>query len=251
MMREWEVMAGYGWAQDGARMAWAAAVTAGFAILGYAVHGVNRSGAAAGAAVCFALFACAGPGAFVALLALFVITWLATRVGRARKQRLGTAERGEGRRASQVLANLGVAAACAVVYATRGELLWLVAMAAAMAEAAADTVSSELGQAFSRRALLITSLETVPPGTDGGVSIRGTASGVVAAVLMSTVCVTTGVIPQKWAGIAAVAGVAGMLMDSLLGAWFERARRMSNDAVNLAGTFTAAVVGAAAAGWRG
>lgn len=244
-------MTGYAWAQDGVRMAWVAAVTAGFAVLGYAVRGVNRSGAVAGAAVCFALFAAAGPGAFAALLAVFVITWIATRVGRARKVRLGTAERGEGRRASQVLANLGVAAGCAALYAVRGEALWLVAMAAAMAEAAADTVSSELGQAFSRRALLITSLETVPPGTDGGISIRGTASGVLAAGLVGAVCAAAGLIPQRLAAVAAVAGVAGMLVDSLLGACFERSRQMSNDAVNFAGTITAAVLGAVVAGWRG
>jgi len=244
-------MTGYAWAQDGARMAWVAGVTAGFAILGYAVRGVNRSGAMAGAAVCLALFGAAGPGAFAALLAVFVITWIATRVGRARKVRLGTAERGEGRRASQVLANLGVAAGCAALYALRGEAFWLVAMAAAMAEAAADTVSSELGQAFSRRALLITSLETVPPGTDGGISIRGTASGVLAAGLVGAVCAAAGLIPQRLAAVAAVAGVAGMLVDSLLGACFERSRQMSNDAVNFAGTITAAVLGAVVAGWRG
>ena len=232
-------------------MAWVAGVTAGFAILGYAVRGVNRSGAMAGAVVCLALFGAAGPGAFAALLAVFVITWIATRVGRARKVRLGTAERGEGRRASQVLANLGVAAGCAALYALRGEAFWLVAMAAAMAEAAADTVSSELGQAFSRRALLITSLETVPPGTDGGISIRGTASGVLAAGLVGAVCAAAGLIPQRLAAVAAVAGVAGMLVDSLLGACFERSRQMSNDAVNFAGTITAAVLGALVAGWRG
>lgn len=244
-------MTGYAWAQDGMRVAWVGGVTVAFAALGYGVRGVNRSGAVAGAVVCFALFAAAGPGAFAALLAVFVITWIATRVGRARKVRLGTAERGEGRRASQVLANLGVATGCVVLYALRGEALWLVAMAAAMAEASADTVSSELGQAFSRRALLITSLETVPPGTDGGISIRGTASGVLAAVLVGAVCATAGLIPQRSAAVAAVAGVVGMLVDSLLGARFERARQMSNDAVNFAGTITAALLGAVVAGWRG
>jgi uncharacterized protein (TIGR00297 family) len=189
------------------------------------------------------LFAAAGPRAFFALLALFVVTWIATRVGRSRKQRLGTAERGEGRRASQVLANLAAAALCALLYAVRGEGWWLLASAAAMAEAAADTVSSELGQAFSRRALLITSLETVPPGTDGGISIRGTASGVLAACVMSAVCVAAGMIPARWGSIAAAAGVCGMLVDSLLGAWLERGGVVGNDAVNFASTVVAAVLG--------
>jgi uncharacterized protein (TIGR00297 family) len=189
------------------------------------------------------LFVAAGPGAFVALLTLFIVTWVATRVGRSRKQRLGTAERREGRSASQVLANLGAAAICAVLFAVRGEAWWLLASSAAMAEAAADTVSSELGQAFSRRALLITSLETVPPGTDGGVSIRGTAAGVFAAGIMSAVCAAAGIIPGHWAPLAAAAGVCGMIVDSLLGASLERGGRVGNDVVNFASTVTAAVLG--------
>lgn len=225
-------------------MALAGAITALFAGLGYAVHGVNRSGAVAGAVVCFALFAAAGPAAFVALLTLFIVTWVATRVGRSKKQRLGTAERREGRSASQVLANLGAGAACAVLYAVRGESWWLLASAAAMAEAAADTVSSELGQAFSRRAFLITSFENVPPGTDGGISIRGTASGVLAACVMSAVCVASGMIPLRGGSIAAAAGVCGMLVDSLLGASLERGGLVGNDSVNFLSTLVAAALGA-------
>jgi uncharacterized protein (TIGR00297 family) len=240
-------MAGIWWAQDAPHWAVAGAITALFALIGYAVRGVNASGALAGAAVCLALIVGAGPGAFVTLLALFVMTWIATRVGRSRKQRLGTAERPAGRNASQVLANLGVAAAGALLYGARGDSVFLIASAAAMAEAAADTVSSELGQAFSRRALLITSLERVPPGTDGGVSLRGTASGMVASLAMGAVAATAGMIPQHVVGVVAVAGVLGMLFDSLLGAWLERAHRLGNDSVNFAGTLTAALVGAALA----
>jgi uncharacterized protein (TIGR00297 family) len=132
---------------------------------------------------------------------------------------------------------------CAVFYAVRSEPLLLLAASAAMAEAAADTVSSELGQAFSRRALLITSLQTVPPGTDGGVSIRGTASGVLAAGVMSAVCVAAGMIPVRWASVAVLAGVCGMLVDSLLGASLERGGRLSNDSVNFASTVAAAMLG--------
>ena len=101
----------------------------------------------------------------------------------------------------------------------------------------------ELGQAFSRRALLITNLEPVPPGTDGGVSIRGTAAGVAAALVIGAVCASAGMIPQRGAIIVAVAGVFGMLADSLLGAWLEREHRLGNNAVNLAGTAVAALCG--------
>jgi uncharacterized protein (TIGR00297 family) len=195
--------------------------------------------------VCFTLFASAGPGAFAALLFLFMVTWVATRVGRARKQRLGTAERGEGRTALQVFANLGTAAACAVLHAVSRESALLLALAAALAEAAADTVSSECGQAFRENARLITTLEPVPAGTDGGITLTGTLAGLGAAFALSLVCVLTGVLPASWLWISAVAGVLGMLVDSYLGAWFERPGRLGNDAVNFISTVAAAALAAA------
>jgi uncharacterized membrane protein len=84
-----------------------ALVTLLFAPLARAVRGVSLSGAIAGGVVCFVLYASAGFGAFVLLMLLFVLTWAATRLGYQRKQKLGTAEKKEGRTASQVLANVG------------------------------------------------------------------------------------------------------------------------------------------------
>ncbi len=48
--------------------------------------------------------------AIVPILALLVLTSLATRFGRSRKEKLGTAEERHGRGAAQVCANLGFAA---------------------------------------------------------------------------------------------------------------------------------------------
>src|ERR1700674_2518413 len=87
---------------------WAAiAVTIAFTAIARYIRGVSRSGALAGALVCFLLYACAGPGAIVALLSVFVLAWVTTRFGSQRKQRLKIAEKQDGRSASQVLANLG------------------------------------------------------------------------------------------------------------------------------------------------
>ena len=69
----------HGWASTPERLAIAAGVTLGFAVLAYALRGVNRSGALAGALACFLLFASAGPSAFATLAALFVMTWASTR----------------------------------------------------------------------------------------------------------------------------------------------------------------------------
>ena len=231
------------WALTPLRFGFVLVVTVAFAGVGHLVRGVSRSGAIAGGVVCFVLFACVGPGAFAALFSLFAVTWLATRMGRARKLRLGTAERGEGRTASQVLANLGVATLCAAMFAWRGSPYLLLAMAAALAEAAADTVSSECGQACSDSAHLITTFERVPAGTDGGITWVGILAGAGGALLVSAVCLLAGV-PAQWVWIPAVSGVLGMLADSYLGAWVERRGRMGNDGVN----FTSTAIATAFAG---
>jgi len=89
--------------------------------------------------------------------------------GRAKKERLGTAESRRGRSASQVAANLGVAAIA--IQCSRAVLVidsrWFaqttlspafaLRMAlAALAEAAADTASSEVGQVFGGLPRMIT-----------------------------------------------------------------------------------------------
>ncbi len=233
----------------GGRLWASAVVTLGFAVLARWIRGVSPSGAVAGAVVCFLLYAGAGPGAFFALVSVFGLTWITTRLGHQQKQRLGTAEKTEGRKASQVLANLGVAAASAALYtASRGNPVFLLAMAAALSEAAADTVSSEIGQTGSQRVRLITTWEPVPAGTDGGVSVAGTIAGIAAAAVVSAVACFTGLLPWRWFGIALTAAVLGMVADSFLGAWLERKQLLNNDAVNFLSTLLAA--GSAAAWLR-
>jgi uncharacterized protein (TIGR00297 family) len=121
-------------------------------------------------------------------------------------------------------------------------------MAAALAEAAADTVSSELGQATRQRARLITTWEDVPAGTDGGVSAIGTLGGIGAALVVSAVCTLSGLVPWRCLAIVMTAAVVGMLADSFLGAWLERRHLLNNDAVNFLSTVLAAA--SAAAGTR-
>ncbi len=216
-------------------------VTVVFAALARWVRGVSFGGAIAGAAVCFLLYLGAGFGAFAALVSVFALTWISTRFGYRRKEKLGTAEKLDGRTALQVLANLAVAAGCAGLSALTGrKAVFLLALSAALSEAAADTVSSELGQARSAKARLITTWEEVSAGTDGGVSWAGTVAGIAAAAVVSLMCVVTGLVTLKWLGISIIAAVAGMIADSFLGALLERRKLLNNDAVNFLGTLVAA-----------
>jgi uncharacterized protein (TIGR00297 family) len=217
-------------------------LTLAFTLLARGMRGVTNSGALMGAVICIVLYLCGGPGAFAALISVFALAWVTTRLGYQRKQKLGIAERREGRKASQVLANLGVAAACAAfsVISHSGEL-FLLAAAAALSEAAADTVSSEMGQAFGEKARLVTTWRFVPPGTDGAVSLVGTLAGVVAGGIVSSVCFVGGLLPLEWLVISVGAAILGMVADSFLGAWLERRHLINNDSVNFLSTLVAAL----------
>jgi uncharacterized protein (TIGR00297 family) len=241
-LSRFRAVTGFGLAGYEGRWAIAGLLTLAFAMLARRMRGVTNSGALVGAISCFVLYLGGGPAAFVALVSLFMMAWVTTRLGYPRKQKLGTAERREGRKGSQVLANLGVATACAALSILDPHRpLFLLAMAAALSEAAADTVSSELGQAYGENARLITTWNSVPPGTDGAVSLIGTVAGVIAAGVVSSVCVLGGLLPLRWLPISAGAGMLGMLADSFLGAWLERRRLANNDSVNFLGTLTAAL----------
>lgn len=215
----------------------AVSVTFGFALLARVLRGVTLSGAAAGFLVTLILFVAAGGAMFGAVLLVFVLTYLATRFGRSRKRSLAIAERPGGRDGAQVLANLGIAAlAAALAWLTPWHLLALTAAIAALAEAASDTVSSEVGKAAGETARLITSGHVVSAGTDGAISVAGTVAGFVASALLGVEAFVTGTLSLRMAIIAATVGMLGMLFDSLLGATLEQRQSLTNNGVNLVST---------------
>ena len=233
-----------------ARQLWiATGVTVGFTLLARWLRGVSDGGAVAGTVICFLLYLGAGPAGFIALVSVFVLTWITTRWGYQKKQRLGVAEKQDGRRATQVLANLGMAGLCALLHVLNpGRPAYLLAIAAVLSEAAADTVSSEMGQVSADKARLITTWEQVPAGSDGGVSPIGTLAGIVAAALVSLVCSATGILPWRWFGVSLIAAAAGMTADSYVGASLERQNVLNNDAVNFLSTGAAVAIALLLAG---
>jgi uncharacterized protein (TIGR00297 family) len=231
------------WASTPERFAAAAAVTVSFALLARAVRGVSWSGAWAGGVACFALFAGAGPGAFAALGVLFAVTWVSTRLGYRRKLELGIAERREGRDAFQVLANLAVPAVGALVFGATGNAACLVGTVSALAEAATDTVASEVGQSERRDAWMITTGGRVPAGTDGGITASGTLAGLAAGVAIAAVAGASGLMGWRGVWVPVTAGFVGMLADSVLGATVQRRGWISNQGVNFMATLLAAGLG--------
>jgi uncharacterized protein (TIGR00297 family) len=220
----------------------AAIVSISFAVLARAAGAVTDGGAVMGALIAFLLMAAAGLWAFLPLFTVLLLTMIATRWGAERKSRLGVAERAGGRTARQVLSNLGAAGICAfaaTIFA-RHSAIFMIGAVAVLAEAACDTVSSEVGQALPTRPRMILGLEPASPGTNGAISLEGTFAGCIAAGLVAWTATLAGVVPWGWAPVIALCGIAGMLFDSVLGAGFENRGDMGNDSVNFVSTVFAA-----------
>jgi uncharacterized protein (TIGR00297 family) len=112
-----------------------------------------------------------------------------------------------------------------------------------IATATADTMASEVGVVTTPR--LITNFRKVPPGTDGGISVLGTAAGILGATLIGLSAYILGIYPElvRTIEIAIVAGTFGCFTDSILGAVLESRDYLTNEHVNLIATLTGALIG--------
>jgi uncharacterized protein (TIGR00297 family) len=118
----------------------------------------------------------------------------------------------------------------------------LLGFAASLCAKLADTFGSEIGKRWGRHTVLITTLKPVPPGTEGAISLEGTAASAAGSVLMATVMAGLGVVDtaRAW-GMAAAVGLAATLLESLLGATLQqRLTWLSNEMVNALQTLLAA-----------
>jgi uncharacterized protein (TIGR00297 family) len=216
-------------------------VTGAFAAFAYALGMISRSGALGGLLAGTTIYASLGPRAF-AILALFVIGGsLLTRLGYGSKQRNGTAQEHGGRRgARNALANCAVATFCAILAAATGSEHSIAAFVASLGAAFADTAESEIGQLFSRTPRLITTLQKVPPGTDGAVSFPGTLAGVGAAGLTAILALGLGMLETPGSAlVVAIAGLLGSIADSLIG---DLSPRAGNELTNVLCTLVAALL---------
>ncbi len=202
--------------------------------------------------------------ALTPLILLFVCTFAATKF---RKDRKADEIAGhKGRNAAQIMANLGVAGFCGTVFGiglisvgarfggfsgspTLFRIVYSVLrvpLLAALAQATADTVSSEIGRAFGGSTFMITTLKRAEPGTDGAISFAGSVAGISSAALISATGAPALGLPATGCLIAFAAGTLGLFFDSLLGATIERKGWLGNDLVNFFSTAFAAIVATAA-----
>jgi uncharacterized protein (TIGR00297 family) len=178
------------------------------------------------------------------LLALFFgLSSAASAWKVADKQHLDLAEANQGRRtASQVLANAGVPGVLGLIawqWPAHAALCQLM-VAGSFAAATADTLASELGNVYGRRYYNILTLRPDTRGLNGVVSAEGTLLGLAgSAVLAAAYCLGHGWGPAFWWLL--VAGTAGNLTDSVVGATLERRHYVGNDVVNMFNTLVGAL----------
>jgi uncharacterized membrane protein len=165
----------------------------------------------------------------------------------------------------QVLANGGVAAACALI-AWRSGGAWYAAFAGAFAAASADTWGTEIGTLVRQAPRSILTLHPLATGISGGVTLAGTLAEIAGAAFVAMVAALVSIaafVP------VAIGGFAGALVDSILGASVQALRHcpvcardcetgshacgspttlrrglawFGNDLVNFAATLTGALV---------
>ncbi len=264
-----------------ARLALGLVLSFGISGVAYRLEALDRSGWLGAVLVGTAVFGFGGwPWAFL-LLAFFISSSALTHYRAGRKAGVAQEFAKGGRRdLGQALANGGVGALLALLWALSSyPALWW-AFAGSLAAATADTLATEVGLLSPRLPRRILDGRPVPPGTSGAISLEGTAAAGIGALgigffalLLSPVGGSLG-----HAFFVGMAGLLAALFDSLLGAtiqgihWCDRcgketerpvhscgqrARRwrgwpwLTNDGVNALAALAGALLAGVGAVWIG
>jgi uncharacterized protein (TIGR00297 family) len=184
---------------------------------------------------------------WLAVVAYLALGSAVTKLGFRVKAASGLAEGRGGRRGPEnVWGSALVAALLAMLTPLSGPWasLLLLGFAASLCAKLADTFGSEIGKRWGRHTILITTLRPVPRGTEGAISLEGTAASLGGSALMAAVMAALGVIehPLAW-GLVTVVGLVATLLESLMGATLQpRLPWLSNELVNGLQTFVGALL---------
>jgi uncharacterized protein (TIGR00297 family) len=204
---------------------------------------LNLAGAVAGFVVGSLVFLSAHYAGILMLGAFFVLGTAATSWKMNVKEQLKAAEKNKGRRnAAQVLANGGIAVITGLLILIYPDekMLFLLMMAASLASATADTLSSELGTLYGTRFYNVLTFKKDRRGENGVISLEGTLFGMVGSAVIALIYAVS----YGWNAnfyCIVLAGTIGNLSDSILGATLERKGYLNNDAVNFLNTLLAAL----------
>merc|ERR1711862_640163 len=121
--------------------------------------------------------------------------------------------------------------------------LFVLAFVTSLATKLSDTFASEIGKAYGKTTFLITTMERVPPGTEGAVSLEGTAAALVGAVLLPMYAYAAQLIPFNSIILATISAFLATFAESWIGAAIQNKKGfefMTNEVVNFVNTLIGA-----------
>ncbi len=195
--------------------------------LAYRLHSLSKDGAVAAALLGTIVYGSAGWQWAAMLLIFFASSSALSYAFKRRKQKLAEDySKGGQRDAGQVFSNGGIAAVFALLHAVYRQESWpWLGFAAGLAAVNADTWATELGILDPNPPRLITHLtRSVSKGTSGGISFFGTFASLLGAAAIAIPAAWLSPLPSYafetfW--VITIAGWAGSLFDSLIGATLQ------------------------------
>ncbi|MHC1626237.1 MAG: DUF92 domain-containing protein [Methanoculleaceae archaeon] len=223
------------------RLIVAASIAFIFGYFAYRLKTADLSGLFAGAIIGLLLIVFAGVEWFLLMLFFFIIGSGCTRYRFQYKVALGVEESHGGVRGyTNVFANGLVAAVGAVIFGITGHPAGVALFLGSLASASADTVASEIGLTGGTPRL-ITTLQPVPPGTNGGITLLGEIAALAGSIGIGAGAWLLSIADVHMAVIAVIAGFVGANVDSLIGATLENRGVVGNSGTNLLATFTGGI----------
>lgn len=108
-----------------------------------------------------------------------------------------------------------------ILWFALGSVASFIAAFAVVAAATADTWATEIGTLKPGKTWKITTFERVEPGTDGGISVKGTLAALMGSLIIALFIFLTGLLsPTRFFFIIFLTGFAGSMIDSIVGALF-------------------------------
>ncbi|MGB3404155.1 MAG: TIGR00297 family protein [Microcoleaceae cyanobacterium] len=202
------------------------------------------------------IWGCLGWQGYIIVAVYFILGSGVTRIGIAEKEAAGIAEkRGGARGPENVWGSALTATFCAVGIFTLQQLAdsptavnplisWLgVGYVASFSTKLSDTCASEVGKAYGKRTFLITTLQPVPRGTEGAVSLEGTLAGIIASIVIAVIASAVGWFGSLGILWCAIAAFIATNLESLIGATLqEQVNWLTNEVVNFINTLIGAMV---------
>lgn len=190
---------------------------------------------------------------YLVMMVYFLVGSAVTRIGQARKEAAGIAEKRSGARGPEnVWGSALVAALCAIgiVALSLGNpahpgwiTLLLLGYIASIGTKLSDTSASEVGKAYGQHTFLITTLKPVPRGTEGAVSLEGTLAGGVASVAIALLGWSVGLISPLGIVLCIIAAFVATNIESVIGATLQtQIHWLTNEVVNILNTLIGAIV---------